>query len=276
MKSWIELVLLAAGGAYLLILAYLYFFQRTLLFHPTHESKAQEGFYLETPIGRIRIEVRNPGRERALIYFPGNSEHWWEDPDDLSQLLPGHTIYFPHYPGYGASEGSPSQEAFYLMAEALYDRIVPRHGAIDLVGRSLGSGVALHLATRRPVRRLVLITPYDSIASLGAERYGIFPVRAIIKDPFDALADAPKIRIPVLVLLAESDSVIPHAHSRRLLRAMDHAEVKVHEIPGSDHGDIVDSPRFKTRVREFLEARATPASAPRPKDAKMRQKFINK
>lgn len=253
MKSWIEIILLTAGGFYLLVLAYLYFFQRTLLFHPTHESRALEGFYLETPVGRIRIEIRNPGREKALIYFPGNSEHWWEDPDDLAKLLPEHTIYFPHYPGYGASDGKPSQKAFYTMAAALYDRIAPRHGAIDLIGRSLGTGVALYLASLRPVRRLVLITPYDSIASLGAERYRIFPVRAFIKDPFESLPYAPKITVPVLVLLAEHDRVIPHGHSRRLLNAMSRTRSEVHTLPGTRHGDIIESPLYPKLLRRFLE-----------------------
>ena len=64
---------------YLGALGWIYFAQRQLLFHPTHERQAREGFYLRTPGGKVRVEVRNPGKEQALIYLPGNSEHWWED-----------------------------------------------------------------------------------------------------------------------------------------------------------------------------------------------------
>jgi len=251
MKWWLlPLILLLL---YLLSLGYLYLFQRKLLFHPTHEKKAKEGFYLQTPKGRIRIEVRNPGKAKALIYLPGNSEHWWESPDDLARLLPEHTIYFPHYPGYGASEGSPSQEALFQTAIRLYDRIAPEHGSIDLTGRSLGSGVALYLASRRPVRRLVLITPYESIAALGAERYPIFPVRLIVKDPFESLSYAPDINAPTLILLAQNDSVIPHAHSRKLIESFRRIRPEVHTFPETDHTNIIDSPEYPKILRNFLE-----------------------
>jgi pimeloyl-ACP methyl ester carboxylesterase len=234
-------------------LLWLYLTQRQILFHPTGEHRAQEGFVLETPDGGIRVEVRNPGREKALLYFPGNSEHWWEDPDDLARLLPDHTIYFPHYPGYGASEGSPSQEAFFRMAEALYSRVAPRHKSVDLLGRSLGSGVALHLAARRPVGKVVLVTPYDSIAALGAERYPIFPVRAIAKDPFESILDAPNVDAPVLIILAENDRVIPLSHSQNLLRHFRRTEPRTIILPGTDHGNIIEHPDYATALRNFLE-----------------------
>jgi len=252
MKWWIGLPL-SLLLIYLLFLGYLYLFQRTILFHPTHERQSEKGFYLEFPDGKIWIEVRNPGRENALIYFPGNSEHWWEDPDDLGRLLPDHTIYFPHYPGYGASEGIPSQDAFYSMADALYDRITPEHRAVDLVGRSLGSGIALRLAAYRPIRRLVLITPYDSIASLGAERYPFFPIHGIVKDPFESTRYASEVTAPTLIILAEDDRVIPHIHSRNLIRFFQKTEPKVIILPGTDHGNIIDSPEYPKLLRDFLE-----------------------
>ncbi len=249
------LLLGAALLLYLGALGWLYFAQRKLLFHPTRERQARVGFYLSTPGGKVRVEVRNPGKDRALIYLPGNSEHWWEDSDDLARMLPEHTIYFPHYPGYGASEGSPSQAALFEMALRLYDHIAPEHRTIDLLGRSLGSGVALYLASRRPVHRLVLITPYDSIAALGAERYPIFPVRAIIRDPFESIRYAADLTLPTLILLAEEDSVIPPVHSRRLIDAFRRIHPRVVTLPGTDHGSIVDSPDYPALLRSFLENR---------------------
>jgi len=238
---------------YLTGLGYLYFFQRKILFHPTGERKSRKGFFLETPEGAIRVEVRNPGHSQALIYLPGNSEHWWENPDDLARLLPKHTIYFPHYPGYGASEGSPSQKSLFALAQTLYDRIVSGHREIDLIGRSLGSGIALFLSSRRPVRRLVLITPYDSIVSLGAERYPLFPVRHIIRDPFDVRSYAEKITVPTLILLADKDRVIPHAHSHNLIRHFYKIKPRVITLPETDHGSIVDAPEYPKILKNFLE-----------------------
>jgi pimeloyl-ACP methyl ester carboxylesterase len=240
-------------GLYLAGMLWLWLFQRKILFHPTHETRPREGFYLDLPVGRVWVEVRHPGRKKALLYFPGNSEHWWENPDALAALLPEHTLYFLHYPGYGASGGAPSQEALYQAALALYDTAASRHGAVDIVGRSLGSGVALHVAARRPVHRLVLITPYDSIAALGQDRYRLYPVRWLSKDPFDAIREAPRVQAPVLVLLAERDRVIPSEHSLRLMEALRQARVISRTLPGTDHGDIVDAPDFRETLQNFLQ-----------------------
>jgi len=239
---------------YLGILTWLYLAQRQLLFHPTKKTPPREGFALSTSFGTVHVERRNPGKARALIYFPGNSERWWEDPDDLARMLPEHTIYFPHYPGYGASQGSPSQESLFETAEALYDRIAPDHQSVDLIGRSLGSGVALYLASRRPIRRLVLLTPFDSITELGAKRYPIFPVRSIIRDPFESTRYAPEVSAPTLILLAQKDRVVPHAHSLRLIESFRRTRPEHHTLPDTDHGDIIDSPEYPGLVREFLES----------------------
>ncbi|ADV46479.1 alpha/beta hydrolase [Nitratifractor salsuginis] len=249
----------AAGLLALFLLAlylggmlWLYLFQRRILFHPTRETRPQKGFFLRLPGGKVWVEVRHSGREKALLYFPGNSEHWWDDPDTIAAHLPDLTLYFLHYPGYGASEGAPSQETIYQAALALYDHIASRHSLVDVVGRSLGSGVALHLAANRPIHRLVLITPYDSIAALGQRRYPLFPVRWLSKDPFEAIREAPDVYAPTLILLAEHDSIIPPKHSRRLIRALRGAKVFVETLPGTTHGDIVDSPRFWPLLRDFL------------------------
>ena len=251
MLTWGLLLLLLL---YLGALAWLYLSQRSILFHPTGETPARHGFFLDMNGERIRVEVRNEGCVKGLIYFPGNSEHYWEDPDILAAMLPEHTLYFPHYPGYGRSEGSPSQTAFFNLALRLYDTVAPRHRQVDVIGRSLGSGVAVYLAAHRPVGRLVLITPYDSITALGQRRYPIFPVRLIIKDPFESLRYAPEVKAPTLILLAEHDRVIPHRNSRHLIDNLRQSSVTVRILPGSDHTDILDHPDFAKVLEKFLEA----------------------
>ena len=249
-----------AWGLFLLLLLYLgalswlYLSQRSLLFHPTGKTPARHGFFLDLNGKKIRVEVRNKGRAKGLIYFPGNSEHYWEDPDAIAAMLPEHTLYFPHYPGYGRSGGSPSQASFYAMALKLYDTVAPRHRRIDVIGRSLGSGVAVYLAAHRPIGRLVLVTPYDSITALGQQRYPIFPVRLIIKDPFESLRYAPAVKASALVLLAEHDRIIPHRNSRHLIDNLRQSSVSVRILPGSDHADIISHPDFAKALRVFLEA----------------------
>ncbi|WP_456430922.1 alpha/beta hydrolase [Nitratifractor sp.] len=234
------------------MLGYLYLFQRRILFRPSRRTPPKEGFDLDTPEGILHVEVRNPGHEAALVYFPGNTESYWEDPDTLAKAFANRTIYFLHYPGYGASGGSPSMEALYRGALRLYDAIASRHRRIDLVGRSLGSAVAVYLASRRPVSRLVLITPFSSILSLARRRYPCMPVRLLLKDPFPSLGYAGRVHAPVLILLAERDRTVPHAESFRLARAFP-GTVRIVTIPGSDHTTIVEIPQSYETIWNFLE-----------------------
>ncbi|WP_457606220.1 alpha/beta hydrolase [Nitratifractor sp.] len=252
--KWIFRLLLITLLLYLLALLYLYLMQRKILFHPSHTAPAREGFFLGEGEEKIWIEIRNPGKKNALIYFPGNSERYWESPDDLAAHFPDRTLYFPHYRGYGASAGSPSQEAFFSDALRLYDRIRQHHDSILLIGRSLGSGVAVRLASQRPVKALILITPYDSITRLGQKRYPLFPVRRIIKDPFESWRYAAEIHTPTLLILAENDQVIPHENSHALAHAFPEPPSLV-TLPGTDHGNIVDHPDYYPTIEGFLRRR---------------------
>ncbi len=237
---------------------WLYHFQRQILFHPNNKTKANKGFFLELSQGKVWVEVLCPGRKRALLYFPGNTEEFWQQPKVLSRISPWHSIYFLHYPGYGASDGQPSQEKLYQAALNLYDKIKTEHQYIDIVGRSLGSAVALHLAANRPTDHLVLITPFDSVVALAQRRYSIYPIRLLSKDPFEVIREAHKVKSKVLILLAENDKVTPHRHSNRLIDALKNAKKEIITIPKTTHADILESPTLFRAIHDFLR----PSTAP--------------
>ncbi len=251
---WIARILSIALLLYLAALLYLYLQQRSILFHPTHETRTGHGFYLGDGEKKIWVEVAHPDEPEALIYFPGNSEKYWESPQDLARHFPHATIYFPHYRGYGASSGSPSQEALFTDALRIYESVAGKHRKILLLGRSLGSGVAIYLASQRPADALILTTPYDSILRLGEENYPLFPIRWILKDPFESWRYADRIDIPTLILLAEEDRVIPRPRSEALIRAFQKTEPKVVVLPHTTHGDIIDSPRYYPAIHSFLNS----------------------
>ena len=94
--------------------------------------------------------------------------------------LPITPLYLLHYRGYGGSSGSPSEEMISRDAMTLFDQVYATHPHITVVGRSLGSGVAVRLASQRPAARLVLITPYNSLEELAARQFPIFPVKWLL------------------------------------------------------------------------------------------------
>jgi len=124
---------------------------------------------------------------------------------------------------------------------------------IVLVGRSLGTGVATHVAARRPVRGVVLISPYDSMVALARHHYPFLPVRWLLRHRFDSIARAPGIRAPLLAIAGERDVVVPLERSRRLVDAWGGPKRWV-VMPGANHDDLARQRPFWEPIRAFLDA----------------------
>ncbi len=248
-------IILIVAFIYTVACGYLYAKQRALIFFPVTENKWIDApfFWLESDQARLKIWEINQGSE-AIIYFGGNAEAVEFNIPDFKSLLPNFKIYLVNYRGYGGSSGSPSEKALFQDALALYDAIAGQHDAIHVIGRSLGSGVALYLAEQREVTKIALITPYDSLRNLAQSHYPLFPVRWLLKDPFDSLARVDKIHNPVLVLIAENDRIVPVKHSQNLINGLTQAEVESHVIHDTNHNNITQPPEAFDHLQKFLNA----------------------
>jgi pimeloyl-ACP methyl ester carboxylesterase len=157
-----------------------------------------------------------------------------------------------NYRGYGGSTGQPRETALISDAENVYDWVAARHSRIVAMGRSLGTGVATALASRRPVAGLVLVTPYDSVANVASDRYPWLPVRLLIKDPYDSAARMGQIKAPVLVLVAGHDESILRPRTDALVAAISPGLAHVVVIPTATHNDIQDFPAYWPTLEAFL------------------------
>src|SRR3970282_1389931 len=164
-------LLLSLPLVYAALSAWVYFRQRDFIYFPQFTRADLPPANLDLPVDGavLRGWVVNPRNTDAVIYFGGNAQPVHAMRADLAQWFPGHSSYLVPYRGYGASDGVPGERALTADALALYDLVRSKHrdGSITVIGRSLGSGVASHLAARRPVARLVLVTPFDSMARLA-------------------------------------------------------------------------------------------------------------
>ncbi len=227
---------------YVVLCAALFFFQRSLIYFPQPRTLGGSASTLALPIdgGQVLVTARPRNGPKALLYFGGNAEDVSASMPGLSAAFPGHAIYLMHYRGYGGSSGQPSQAALFADALALFDTVQPAHADVLVIGRSLGSGVAVHLASVRPVARLVLVTPYESIAALAAGQFPFFPVRWLLQDKFESWRYAPLVKAPTLLIAAERDEVIPRA-STEALRTHFTATTTLHVVPGTSHNTISES-----------------------------------
>jgi len=167
------------------------------------------------------------------------------DIPDLAETFPGNAIYALHYPGYGGSSGSPTERGILIDALALYDQVRAQHADITVIGRSLGTGVAVHVAGMRPVMGLVLVTPLDNLGDVAAANYRFLPVRWLLQDKFESGLYAPKVMAPTRIIVAGDDEIVPRASTERLRARFKGGVVVAYTvIPGVGHNTISDSPRY--------------------------------
>ena len=198
--------------------------------------------------------VKPAGNAPLILYFGGNAEETSWMLEEVGNV-PGASWLIVNYRGYGLSEGSPGEAALVSDALQWFDYAMTLPGAepkrIFAFGRSLGSGVAVALAAQRPVARLVLVTPYDSLAAVAKRHYWYLPVDLLLKHRFDSIALAPALKQPLLCLVAERDEVIPPAHGERLFDAWGGEKRKI-LLQESGHNSTDAHPMFWTSIREFL------------------------
>jgi len=244
-------------------MALLYFFQDTLIFFPqpipppnrepfaahaltlVHEGKQLQGWYVPGVVS---------GRQPLVVYYGGNAEEVSGNLWEMSRLHGG-AYLFMNYRGYGDSQGKPSQknicrDALYILDTLAARENIPMHHIV-LMGRSLGSGVAVHVAAHRPVRGVILVTPFDSLVNVARHHYPLLPVTWFLKHPFDSAALAPGINIPALVIIGSQDTVIPNQNSTRLAQLWG-GPVDTLVIKGVGHNDIQMDPRYWEAVNSFL------------------------
>jgi pimeloyl-ACP methyl ester carboxylesterase len=201
--------------------------------------------------------VKGDGTPAPLvIYFGGNAEEvsWLAG---VADQFAGWSLLLVNFRGYGESEGKPGEKELFADALVIYDYATRRPDVaperIVAMGRSLGSGVAVHLAANRPLRGVILVSPYDSVVEVARRHYPFLPVSLLLRHRFDSLAQAPRIEVPLLCLAATQDRIIPVRHSRTLFEAW-RGPKTWREVPLADHDSISGEPEYWRSIAEFLRA----------------------
>ena len=238
---------------YFIACAVLYFLQRKLIYFPTAKiSHGLNQLKLVNNNESIDVIVLNEGKNEALIYFGGNAESVIYNAEDFLKEFPQHTVYLLNYRGYGESTGNPTEKGIFSDALFLFDKVKNKHQKISVIGRSLGTGVAAYLASRRPINKIALITPYDSIKSLGQSKFIIFPVFLLLKDKYDSLSRVKHIQAQTIALVAENDEIIPKKHSLRLINEFPPEQITAITIKNSGHNDISYKEEYYQHLKDFL------------------------
>ncbi len=196
-----------------------------------------------------KVRKTEDDSKKLVLYFGGNANdatHFL----DYTHALKGYDVLCFNYRGYGLSSGEPSERALFEDALLIYDTYA-KDKSVVLVGRSLGSGVASYVASKRKVQGLVLITPYDSISAMAKKKYPFLPIDFLLKHTFNSLQYVRSVRAPIAVMEVENDTTIPRFHLERLLEALPHKPYHV-SLTHTTHGTVLSHPDFTTHLQKLL------------------------
>jgi pimeloyl-ACP methyl ester carboxylesterase len=209
------------------------------------------------PIGMKRPSARQPAVGSVLILYGNgscavNCAHYADDIQNVAAL----DVFILEYPGYGDRTGTPTQDSLNQTADIGLG-MLPTNRPVYLVGESLGSGVAAHLAGAWPdkIAGVMLLSPFDSLADVAQYHMPVFPVHLILMDRFTSEDDLRRYHGPVGVMVDGRDQVVPEKFGLRLYN--DYAGPKqLWEFPQGGHIEIAEPPeKLWKEVTEFWQTR---------------------
>jgi len=254
MKRALSVLLALVVLGYLGLCGALYAYQRSLLYHPVPRvvTAPQSTMHLPVDGADLVVTVRPHAGPKAILYFGGNGEDVSKNLASFDAWFPEHALFLLHYRGFGGSTGHPTEEDNHRDAAALFQVVQAQHREVTLIGRSLGTGVAVRLASEQPASRVILVTPYDSIAELAAAQYPYLPVSWLLLDKYESWRYAPSVRVPTTIIEAERDEVIPRASTERLFGRFKKGVASMTVLLGAGHNGIVGKSDYGTALRGAL------------------------
>jgi len=244
---------------YLGVGGYLYLKQNSFLYFPKIEITANyTNISMQNENESINIIVLNEGHKNAILYFGGNTEYMAMSADYIAKQFPKFTCYLMDYRGYGMSTGKSTERGLYSDALKLYDTIKEKHSHISIGGRSLGSGVATYVASKRKVSKLALITPFDSIFAVAQDRYPMYPAKVLLhNNQYDSISRVKDISAKTFIVMAENDKVIPGENTQKLIDAFifKGKKIQVDTIKNRGHDDISSDKRYYKIMQDFIAER---------------------
>jgi fermentation-respiration switch protein FrsA (DUF1100 family) len=181
-----------------------------------------------------------PARATVLVFNGNAGNRAYRVPLAEALRRGGLQVLLMDYRGFGGNPGSPSERGLAADSRAAF-AYVSRRPDVDparlvYFGESLGSAVAVDLASEHPPAALILRSPFTSMTDIGVHHYPFLPVRLLIRDRFPSIDRIGRIRAPLLVIAGDSDRIVPFEYSRRLYDAAASPK-QLEVIRGADHND---------------------------------------
>jgi len=262
-KKLTKSAIVFAVALYVVALAALYFLQDGLVFPapdvvmPELEKPAQY-VEMQTSDGETLRHVRFKADEGApkLMFFHGNGSLAAFGLARGRKLYEnGFDVLLVEYRGYGGSSGTPTAAALLRDSIETYDWYKGNsEDWIFLYAHSLGTGVASYLSSKREVQSLVLEAPYSSLSDVAADRYPIFPVKALFKHEIDSTQNLIGTKLPILIIHGEQDGVIPIRYGRKLYEILNPETTEWKALSSTGHNNLVANGSVDLALDHFVKS----------------------
>ncbi len=255
-------MLVALAVVYLVICLAVYGFQEKLIYLPPADNREAAMVPEEN---RISFDVNGitlsgvfqfaDNSKPTLVYFGGNAEDVVLNYSSFKENF-NVNFFAINYRGYAGNPGRPTSKAILLDSENLLLQIRERfqipQNKLVLMGRSLGSGIASQLITTTDVVAIILITPFDSLLSLAKTMMPLLPVSLLLKHHLDTVEQAKNAKIPLLVIAAEQDQIIPYEGLKKVFDQWQYEDKKFVLIKSADHNSLDNNVDYYEVINTFL------------------------
>ncbi len=215
---------------YFLILAFLYFYQRNLMYHPNENNYSNDQIYV--PIEKVKINTKDNlkllawyhekdlKRYKTIVFFHGNAGSLENRIHKLNHFQKMDVNFLIiAWRGFSGNKGKPSEKGLYEDGKSAINWLLSKgvnERNIVIYGESLGTGVATHLSQKRNFAGIILETPFTSMIDAAKTFYPYIPVGLLLKDKFDNKSKIKNINSPVLIMHGKNDQIVPFFMGKKI------------------------------------------------------------
>ncbi len=263
--KYLYLALSSVVIAYVVILIFIYFYQRNLLYHPSENNYQNDIAKFNYEEIKIKVDDKielkswlinkDLDKYKTLLIFHGNAGNLSNRIYKLNELSKlDINILLISWRGFSGNKGSPTENNLYKDAEAAItwlNKKKVKNNKIILYGESLGTGVAIEMAKKKDYNSIILESPFTSIENSAKIYYPYLPVKFLLKDRFDSINKIKMVKTPILIMHGEKDDIVPFSMGKELYEKAN--DPKYFYFSADDDHMMEFNPKLLSEIKNFIE-----------------------
>ena len=250
--------------AYLLLIVFIYFYQRNLLYHPSENNYQNDEIQFSYEEIFIKVDDKiklkswiinkNLKKFKTLVFFHGNAGELSNRIYKLNELNKlDINVLLISWRGFSGNEGSPTEDNLYKDAEAAIQWLNNKeveNNRIILYGESLGTGVAVEIGKKNNFNSIILESPFTSMENAAKIYYPYLPVKLLLKDKYDSLKKIKTIKTPILIMHGKKDDIVPFSMGKELFEKANNPK---HSYFTTDDDHMMEfNDQIITNIKNFI------------------------